>query len=202
MSFSEKLLSSVRSISICADLRNPRVLIDNLVFVHQLIVASEQLIKAAILRLHASSPHGFDLDLLRYYRAHLEEERDHAEWLATDLKAVDVDPISQKLNLAAAELAGVQYYLAHHAHPAALLGYMAVLECSPMPLDVVEELEALHGTALLKTLRYHATHDVDHGADVQRMLDRIPDELQNLVLQNAMMTASKLSSAAARFGKD
>ena len=87
-----------------------------------------------------------------------------------------------------------------HQHPAALLGYMAALECQPMPLEMVAELERLHGKPLLRTLRYHATHDQDHGEELMRVLAAVPDYLRALVLSNAQFTAMHLAAAARHFG--
>jgi hypothetical protein len=211
MSFAADVLAAVRgTLKTTADLRDPQTMLDNLVFVHQLIVASEPLLELAIQRARKLHPagepmrkevHGFSLDLLRYFRSHLEEERGHANWLDDDLASADVSVQACALQLDAVQMAGMQYYLVRHAHPAALLGYMAVLECSPMPLAQVEHLENLHGTKLLRTLRYHAEHDIDHGADVCAMLDKVPAHLQELVKNNALITAQHLNRAAQRFGK-
>ena len=70
-----------------------------------------------------------------------------------------------------------------------------------MPLEVVDELERFHGKRLLHTLRYHATHDVDHGGDLVRLLDDVPDDLQPLILSNAQFTALHLAAAAHHFGR-
>jgi plasmid maintenance system antidote protein VapI len=74
-----------------------------------------------------------------------------------------------------------------------------------MPLAQVEHLESLHGTKLLRTLRYHAEHAVVHvvlhGADVARLLDQEPEHLQELVKNNALITAQHLNRAVQRFGK-
>lgn len=149
----------------------------NLRFMYHLMVASEDLLKEAI-----PISKGWLND---YYVSHIEEERGHAKWLYDDLKG-DVGDY----DLTAAACAGTQYYLIKHVHPIALLGYMSVLECHPMNLEIVSELEKLHGKELCRCLRFHAENDVFHGADLEKILGKVPAELENLVISNAIQTAS------------
>lgn len=147
--------------------------IANLVFVQQVITASEGLLEEAI---KAS-----DGELRRYFELHLEEEHDHADWLAADLQTAGVGPA--EIIPAAMEMAGAQYYMIKHVSPLCLLGYMAVLEGSPTPLVTVEALESTHGTDLIRTLRYHATHDIDHS---QKLLEIINRYKSPYIMQSAM----------------
>lgn len=162
------------------DIQNRAALIDNLVFMQQLMRATEGLLQDA-----ADAANG---DLRAYYLEHLEEERGHAEWLANDLQqaGVSVEPLIRK----AVEIAGAQYYLIKHVHPASLLGYMAVLEGCPTPLEVVEQLENLHGKDLFRTLRYHSEHDLHHRKDLFAIIDKAnaPE-----ILSNAVQTAIYIS---------
>lgn len=176
------------------DLMAPAVIRRNLSFAMQLMVASEGLLRASIVRLqHAAEP--FSQELHSYFLEHLAEETGHYEWMAEDLAGEDV-----AFHWGAAELAGMQYYLVEHVHPAALLGYMLVLECFPMPLEVVDQLEAVHGTKLLRTLRYHAVHDQDHGRDVLAMVERAPEQLKQWIYQNAIQTAHRVGRAQEQMG--
>lgn len=161
------------------DLTDTAVFRENLRFMYHFMVASERLLIEAIAEAEG--------ELHAYFVAHLEEERGHHVWLADDLDG-DVGP----MNWHSAQIAGTQYYLIKHIHPAALLGYMAMLEGSPLPLMLVEELEALHGPRVMRTVRYHAEHDVDHGADVFAMIARLPFEQQQIAYDNALMTAHRI----------
>jgi len=177
------------------DLTRPHVIRRNLAFAMQMMVASEGLLRAGIARLRdAAEP--FALEVHAYFFTHLGEEAGHYEWMAEDMAGEDV-----AFHWGAAELAGMQYYLVEHVHPAVLLGYMLVLECFPMPLEVVDELEAIHGAKLIRTLRYHAVHDQDHGRDVLAMVERAPDELKNWIYQNAIQTAHRLGRAQEQMGE-
>lgn len=171
------------------NLMDPAVIRRNMAFVAQIMVASEGLLRAGIARL-APSADVFDSALHGYYAEHLVEELGHYEWMQEDMAGEEA-----AFHWGAAELAGMQYYLVEHVHPAALLGYMLVLECFPMPLEVVEHLEAAHGAKLMRTLRYHAVHDQDHGRDVLAMVARASDELKNWIYQNAIQTAHRLGRA-------
>jgi hypothetical protein len=152
------------------DLHDRATFLANLSFVHQIITASEGLLADAIT---ASTG-----DLRDYFVSHLAEETGHVEWLAEDIGASSL-PLSRT----AVQMAGSMYYMVKHVSPACLLGYMLVLECFPMPLEVVEELERLHGKQLLRTVRFHAEHDPDHGADLLAVIDRhyCPEILQSAI---------------------
>jgi hypothetical protein len=140
-------------------------LIKNLIFAYQVITASERLLHEA-----AQESTG---TLRDYYISHLEEERGHAEWLENDLKTQGVNVREQPLIRVAVAMAGTQYYLIKHVDPAALLGYMAVLEGLPTSLEAVDLLEAMHGKELLKTLRFHAEHDLEHRKELFNVIDSV-----------------------------
>lgn len=157
-------------------------LLANLVFIHQVITATEGLLQAAI---DASSG-----ALREYFVDHIEEERGHAEWLRADLESAGVDCKSQPLSRSAVAMAGTQYYLVNHVTPAAMLGYMMVLECLPIPVQVVEMLEVEHGKDLLRTARFHAEHDIGHGA---RLLEIVDEHYCDEIMQSAVETARYLN---------
>ena len=201
MAFSTHLLAQVAKRMPRVDLRSTAALIDNLVVAHQLIIASEQLLDFAIRRLETGPLSAFERALLVYLREHVEEERGHAAWLARDLATAGVIVADRPLSWHAVQAVGAQYYLTLHAHPVALLGYMTALEGSPMPMADIEALEVLHGPELLRTLRFHAERDIDHCADLCRLLDAVPVELQASITTCAIFTADQYALAAQHFGK-
>ena len=95
-------------------------------------------------------------------------------------------------------MAGSQYYLIYHVDPAALLGYMAALECFPMPLEQVEALERAHGADLCRTLRYHAAHDIEHGSGVLEQIDKLDARRFQIAMDSAMQTAAFIGSAISK----
>lgn len=167
------------------------VFLRNLVFMYAVMVASENLLRTA-----ASHSDGY---LRAYFEHHLEEESGHERWLADDLADAGIDLSALPISPEAVAMAGAQYYLIHHVDAAALLGYMAVLECFPADLGVVEKMESLHGERLCRTLRYHATHDVEHGADLMQVIDQLPESRFRLVVENAIQTAFYIGAAASKF---
>lgn len=177
------------------DLANPLVIRRNLAFSMQMMVASEGLLRAGIERLQYAAE-AFDREVHAYFTEHLVEESGHYEWMAKDMEGEGMT-----FHWGAAELAGMQYYLVEHVHPAVLLGYMLVLECFPMPLEVVDQLEAVHGAKLLRTLRYHAVHDQDHGKDVLALVESSPSELKNWIYENAIQTAHRVGRAQEQMGE-
>lgn len=186
--FAAQVISEVQQIlsqSAKLDLTRRELMLANLVFMHQVITASERLME------EAAQESGGELN--QYFLSHIEEERGHALWLEDDLLTAGIDVKSMPLMRKATELAGSQYYLIKHVNPACLLGYMAVLEGFPTPLELVAELEAIHGKLLLRTLRYHAENDPQHRIELFSMVDKYacPE-----ILANAMQTATYINEFA------
>src|SRR5690348_11828589 len=119
--------------------------ITNLVFLYHIMVASENLLRMA-------ARETSDRKLREYFEKHLEEERDHAKWLAEDLNSVCVDVKKTEPPLLAIQMAGSLYYLIFHVHPAALLGYMQVLESWPMDKGRLLEVAQPYPKSLLRTV--------------------------------------------------
>lgn len=190
--FSRSLLAEIRPLQGAADLSSRAVAIDNLVFVYHMIVASESI-------LHECAKTA-DAKTRRYFAAHLQEEKNHAQWLKDDIECAGASVYNDVLMACAACAAGAQLYYARHVNPIVVLGYMAVLECFPMPIPIVNELERHHGEILFRTLRHHAIHDVAHGAELIRELDDVPTSLQGLVRMNALMTVRQIAHVATMFG--
>ena len=192
MKFSQHLIGTIRKVRKTYPLLNLTdrdVFVRNLVFVYHVIKGSENLLRVASERSEAGS------SLHQYLVEHLSEEREHEAWLAADLETAGIDVTRTIVPRIAVEMVGSQYYLIFHVDPAALLGYMAVLECFPTPIADIEALEAVHGTNLLRTSRYHAEHDLDHGAVLLSVIDQIPEGRQQIVLESAIQAAVYLGAA-------
>jgi hypothetical protein len=176
------MLDKIRQIGFpMVDLSKPEIFARNMAFMHDLMIASEPLVQEAID--HA------DGELRDYLVRHIEEERGHAAWLAEDLAELGLTEWER--SCAAVACAGSQYYWIKHVHPAAVLGYMAILEGYPMPIETVEELELIHGTKACRTLRYHAENDVEHRIDLFEMIGKLPEHA-GLIETSAMQTLNLL----------
>lgn len=160
-------------------------MLDHLAFWYQVIIASERLLRDAILMLNPAVP--WERDLQAFYEKHLEDETHHAVWLREDLGA---HPIN--LHFGAAQLAGMAYYLIAHVHPVALMGYMLALEGSPIDMKYVEAVEAAHGVATARTLRLHAEEDPGHFDELKAVF--IPDEWKPLVENTRIQTLKLLET--------
>lgn len=190
MRLSEKIIRDVgalREQGPTLDLTSRAAVIHNLIWIHQIIVASERLMEVA----HDAAPYAARV-FRGYMENHVKEERNHAEWLASDLATIGIDVAKLPLNRSAVELAGSQYYFILHKSPAALLGYMAVLEGFPVPVSVVEQLEQLHGKDLFKCLRYHAENDPEHRKELFRVIDELDDPV---IYENAIRTQFLMNEA-------
>lgn len=182
MSPLESQIQTIRARGRQLDYSDRDEVVSVLCFLWQIIRASERLLETAITE---AGVHECP-ELMRYYAKHLEEERHHAEWLLEDLGGKKVySPL-------AAALAGTQYYLIQHEHPAALLGYMLALESQTLPLHFVAGMEALHGKELLRTLRLHSEEDPGHRDDLLRVIDAHPKHA-GLIAFNAAQTAHYLA---------
>ena len=157
------------------DLYDQNFLKSNLCFIYRVIVASCPLLEFAIPKC--------DGELREYYLQHLDEERDHDVMLKDDLERFGIPELMIPKYHSAAQLAGSQYYLIAHEHPALLLGYMHALEAYSLPPQTVDDLSKHHGVEL-KTLKHHAIHDPAHKTDLESMICKQDEELQGRVFWN------------------
>jgi hypothetical protein len=115
----------------------------------------------------------------KYLGTHIEEEKDHDDWLLSDIESLGISPADVRRATpcaAVVSLVGAQYFWMLHVHPVTILGYLIVLEGYP-PLG--EQLEAIRvRTGLPETafrcLKSHAEDDPDHIAALNRTLDLMP----------------------------
>ena len=170
------------------DLSSRQTFIANMMFMHGLMVASEDLIDVAL------STNRCELPLIEYFTTHREEERDHAQWLRDDLESVGIT--IPRVHWQAASIAGTQYYLIKHVSPHALIGYMAALEHKPMPLVTVAELEKRYGKSLLRTVRYHSEHDIDHTRDLLAFVRSASFLDMPLITETTTKTLEAITSVA------
>lgn len=182
MDFSDQLLAHIRQAKavFARDYTDRDALIKELLFVHNCCVASEDLLLDARVFSNSYSD-SFTKYLKKYYEDHLEEERDELKILTDDLNAAQIDWNATPLNLAAIAMVGSQYYLIRHVHPVCLLGYMAIQEMDPTPIEFIERLETLHGADILKFARLHAIKDIDHAKELAQLINSVPDKLKGLV---------------------
>lgn len=164
-----------------------------------LMVASEHLLERALVRTFNTffdmARSGEHPELLRdYYGPHLQEERGHADWLKADLETFDVRMKPDHCPVGAATLVGMVMYFVEFVDPCALLGYQLLMESFPLPTATLERLEDLYGTELLRTTRYHSTHDVSHAADLRAVIDQLSERQQRLVRYVAVATTSLFAS--------
>ena len=85
----------------------------------------------------------------------------HDEWILEDLEVVGVDRaevLERPVAATIAGLVGAQYYWAQHCHPAALLGYLLVIEGNPPTPDLVHRLveQTGHPRQAFRFLEKHA----------------------------------------------
>lgn len=146
-------------------------------FVLQIITATNQMLLEAA--------HRAEGELKDYLIAHFEEERHHEQWLREDLEGYEIPT-----NSLAVALAGSQYYLLKHKHPACILGYMLVLE-DPAPPEFAKQME-MHGD-LARTFLLHAKEDKQHLQDIIAMIDKYPGQRADIEF-SAFHTANLLSA--------
>jgi len=187
-------IRDVKKASARIDVMSFDVLAANLLFMHDAVVASERLLVEAAEAADLLPRSPFHDRLSAYFRSHLEEERGELKWLQEDLGSANITPgVPDPLAMA---MVGTQYYLMKHVHPAALLGYMAVVEGDPVPVDVVRVLERTHGKQLLRFVRLHAIKDLKHREELFEVIDLSPPLIRGLVVHSAENTLRYLVDAA------
>ena len=164
--------------------------------VHCVIRASVPLMETAVQRSRSLAPGDpVAAGLAEYLQEHIEEERDHDEWLLGDLEtlgvarsAVLVRPPSSTV----ASAVGAQYYWILHYHPVALLGWVGLLEGYPPTPEMLDELVAHtgYGREAFRTLKAHAELDPHHRDELFDALDRLPLTAE----QSAVLGLSAMSS--------
>ena len=134
-----------------------------------------------------------------YLKQHVEEERDHDEWLLGDLEVLGWDrqtALRRVPTPTVAALAGAQYYWVLHYHPVALLGYFAFMEGSPPTPALIDELVAKtgHPRVAFRTLEKHGELDPGHSEEIDRVIDSLPltPEHETVLGLSAMSTANLL----------
>jgi len=138
--------------------------------------------------------------LWRYLERHIEEERGHDAWLLEDLAVAGGDPARAASRLPSpvvADLVGAQYYWIAHHHPAALLGYIRVLEGHAPAPWLADRLAARTGLpdAAFRTVREHAELDGGHLAELDELLDTLPltPAQQTALAVSALRTAAGIT---------
>lgn len=136
--------------------------------------------------------------LQAYYLEHAEEEREHGEWILSDLESLGISrgrAIERLPYPSAAALVGSQYYWIRHVHPAAYLGYIAVLE-GPTDAGFLREVSERTGIPLASMSSHlrHAELDPGHVAEFDAELDALPltREQEDLISVSAIATVGHL----------
>jgi Iron-containing redox enzyme len=114
-----------------------------------------------------------------YLETHIEEEKDHDQWLLSDIESlgIDADAVFRATPLpSVVALLGAQYFWMFHMHPVAIFGYLIVLEGYPPlahQLEQIRQATGLPATAF-RCLKSHAEDDPEHLATLNRTLDNMP----------------------------
>jgi pyrroloquinoline quinone (PQQ) biosynthesis protein C len=114
-----------------------------------------------------------------YLKQHIEEECNHDEWLLNDLVAGGMDRstvLSRAPSAGVARLVGAQYCWIRHAHPAALFGYLAVIEGNPPLAGHLDEIQLLTGypPETFRCLHLHAADDIEHLRELRATITELP----------------------------
>lgn len=131
-----------------------------------------------------------------FYLLKLTEERGHDEMLVGDLERLGVTRADLARRIPSAPVTamiGSQYYLIDYVHPAAYLGYMALIEGYPAKIDQLDALIERSGTPREAWTCYlmHAEVDTWHRQELEEMLDRMPDDetVRKVIVSNGIRTA-------------
>lgn len=146
---------------------------------HCVIRASVPLMEAALERARAAvEDDPVSGKLASYFEEHIDEERDHDEWLLDDLAVLGREReqiLARPPSPTVAALVGSQYYWILHYHPVALLGYISLLEGYPPSTELVERLVEATGypREAFRTMVAHAELDPGHRDELNELLDSL-----------------------------
>lgn len=164
---------------------------------HCIIRSTESLMETAVDRARTvADSDQVAAGMAAYLTKHVEEERDHDDWLLDDLEVLGIDRSTVLARIPSptvASLAGSQYYWVRHSHPVALLGYLAFMEGSPPSPGLIESLIARTGypREAFRTLAEHGELDSHHRDELDTVIDSLPLSREHEVLLglSAMSTA-------------
>ena len=170
---------------------------------HSVIRASVPLMEAALDRARATAADDPVSELLApYLEEHIDEERDHDEWLLDDLGVVGeerAEILRRPPSPTVAGLVGAQYYWIFHYHPVVLLGYVSLLEGYPPSTELIERLESRTGypREAFRTMVAHAELDPGHRDELNALLDSLPltPEQTTALGLNAMWSVATFTRA-------
>jgi len=114
-----------------------------------------------------------------YLEHHIPEEAGHDEQFLDDLEVLGMSRENVMAQIpwpSLVALLGMQYYWIIHRHPIAFVGYSAILEGNPVPLDDIRAFQERSGLPSdgFRTLVWHSEHDPDHSDELDAMLDDLP----------------------------
>lgn len=116
--------------------------------------------------------------LADYLLHHAREELGHEEWALADLAAMGIGAEQVRASrpvLACAEMVGMEYYVAAHANPVGIFGWLFVLEAMGDDLGHAAAESVKRGLDLpdgIKFLAGHGEADEDHTKDIIEQIER------------------------------
>ena len=134
-----------------------------------------------------------------YLERHIREERHHDEWLLDDMAFAGLDRAEVQGRAPSANVArliGAQYCWMRHAHPAALFGYLAVIEGNPPLPRHLAEIQSVSGypPEVFRCLHQHAADDIEHLTELRATIMELPLSESNaaLISMSALATLEGL----------
>jgi pyrroloquinoline quinone (PQQ) biosynthesis protein C len=169
---------------------------------HCVIRASVPLMETALARARAAQSDPVSAALAPYLEEHIDEERDHDEWLLDDLEVLGLDRgevLARPPSPIVAAMVGAQYYWIFHYHPVVLLGYVSLLEGYPPSTELIERLIRATGypREAFRTMIGHAELDPHHRDELNDLLDSLPltEEQSTALGLNALYTVDAFTRA-------
>jgi hypothetical protein len=116
--------------------------------------------------------------LVDYWTRHIQEEEGHDQWMLMDLREIGVarSALSAPPIPEVAELLGTLHFWILHTHPVAALAYFYVVERDAPTEQFLDWLVHSAGIerAALRTFYRHAMIDVEHGRELEELVEGLP----------------------------
>lgn len=132
-----------------------------------------------------------DRALMRRFFKHLGEESAHDQLLLKDIQSLGYRIEDFSENPETRIFWETQYFKIEHVDPAALLGYIYLLEdlaCDICP-ELTRLLIPLYGEAAVRFLKLHGEEDPDHVEKAFEQIQKLSRERQIIIAQNYEQSA-------------
>jgi len=143
--------------------------------------------------------------LAEYLLQHALEELGHDQWALDDLKTLDVSEAEVRASRpvpACAAMIGYEYYVAGHANPVGLFGWLYVLEAMGEDLGHLVAAAIKQGLKMPSGVKFLAGHGEADAEHTKEIVDQIKRNISGSDLEEVHHVAEVVSDLYARMFRE